>query len=58
MKLSEWMCERKDHNLVAIKRMPRVGECYSDGTQIKEPVNAGWRDANTDEIYWMENERI
>ena len=55
MTLSEWMfdCCKKGHTCVAVKRPPRKGECYEDGTPILNPVNAGWQDIVTGEVYWM-----
>lgn len=52
--LDQWMNERMDHDLVAIKGKAPEGATYDDGTPITMPVNIAWRDKATREIYAIE----
>lgn len=58
MTFSEWANERNrlGHDVVAIKRPPHPGETYEDGTPIKNPINAGWRDVVTGETFWFDED--
>lgn len=58
MTFNEWAVKkmREGHDIVAVKRDPKDGETYEDGTQVKNPVNAGWKDTVTGEMFWLDGE--
>ena len=52
---SDWANERRQlgHDIVAIKGLV-PGQFYSDGEPVTGPINVGWRDTATGEVFAFE----
>lgn len=54
--LNAWLGERRalGRDVFSVKGQAPRGATYSDGTPITRPVNVGWCDDVTDEIFFIQ----
>lgn len=54
--LDKWLFEKQQAGraVVAVKGAPPAGAKYGDGTPITRPINIGWQDTSSGEIFAME----